>query len=278
MFAGEDFRLTATSGKGVELYGDSTGSNANPSPLKGPGKNCGYSESAGCTAVVFERFRTSFNTASNNQFGSLWMRGTSTNWIFVGLQITDQMYGGTGIVTGGAPDTVLEDVLNLFTDTIVIGQSQVIGASCQQCFDSVAASADCDAGCVRDTESGLFPDKFCSDDQSEHPMSYAQHVTNTPFTAKKTFANIYDGPFYVDGLRVLYQPTPPNIEYGSCYDSVTPSAILRKGSLSGRLPVITQAEYEANPSNFDLRMPHGVIGWKQSNGFTYPVRRLLSSF
>lgn len=125
---------------------------------------------------------------------------------------------------------------------------------------------------------GMFPDHFCNADQSDHPMSYTQHVQFNIYDAKKTFANIYDGPFYVKGLRGMYQPNipkSPGFSYGDCYATAF-SAILSPGSSTGAFPVVTEVEYTDNPDSYTVQMPHAIIGWKQSNGFTYPANFLFN--
>jgi len=242
MFAPPGSRLTSTTGLGVPLYSN----NADFNPLVAADHTCASGISAGCTAVIIERFRTSFNTASDSQFGALWMRGDNTNFIFSGLQITDQLYSGSGIVTGGTPDVVLENVLNFYLDAVAIGQTQWSSAACKTCFASTVTNAACDEDCVSDDESGMFPSSICiAKDQSKHPMSYTQFVVVPPFLAKKTFASIYDGPFYVHGFRALNQPTPV-VPYGACYSN-TAAAILRKGQLTGRLPMITEQVLTLSP-------------------------------
>jgi len=204
------------------------------------------------------------------------MRSDKTHWIFSGLQITDQLFGGTGVVTGGAPTTLIENALNLFTDVVAIGQTQWANESCKQCITE-SWTDQCALDCVTDV-GGMFPDHFCNADQSDHPMSYTQHVQFNIYDAKKTFANIYDGPFYVKGLRGMYQPNipkSPGFSYGDCYATAF-SAILSPGSSTGAFPVVTEVEYTDNPDSYTVQMPHAIIGWKQSNGFTYPANFLFN--
>lgn len=220
--------------------------------LASPQRNCvqglphgaSFSTNASsCSAVVVDRFTTSFNWAQAN-FAAIWLR---PHWyLFVNGAVTDQLFGGLSFVSGGSWSQSPPGYFTLTKDSVFSGSTQGTGnpwaLPTGPSFTPPSGNPPTctlqgqplNNACLLPVDgTGLFIGNF-------NP---------------KRLISIYDGPFYADG-NIFTKVAPFNCD---------PTSLASCGAYLGTIQPLTSTHGSAT-----MHVADAAIGWKQPNGFYYP--------
>ncbi|MEW6268602.1 MAG: G8 domain-containing protein [Thermodesulfobacteriota bacterium] len=216
-----------------------------------------------CVTTVLDRFSTSFNWAEIN-FSAVWLR--PGYFLFANGAVTDQLFGGLAIVTGGDWQQAPPAYLALALNNLFVGTTQGDGPS------NVYAR-----------RSGPRFPVSSSENLASYSLCPAGGPTTCMFPAAgtgfwkgafqpKRLVTIYDGPTYADGNTFLNvgawecdaQPCAGAADPSKCKGFAGGELVLPCGIYSST----TQPKGPSGGNN--VAVLDAAIGWKQRNGFYYP--------
>ncbi len=215
-----------------------------------------------CVMTVIDRFSTSFNWAEVN-FSSIWLR--PNHYLFANSAVTDQLFGGLGIVTGGDWQQALPAYLALALNNLFVGTTQpqdetnlyarrsgprfTVSAS-----ENLAAYGMCPPGKI----TCMFP-------------AAGTGFWRGSFQPKRLIT-IYDGPSYADGNTFL-NVGAWECDAQPCRGATSASGCKTFKNGEAELPcgIYSSTTQPVGPSGgTNLAVIDAAIGWKQPNGFYYP--------
>ena len=215
-----------------------------------------------CVTTVIDRFATSFNWAEIN-FASIWLRPWF--YLFSNGAVTDQLFGGLGIVTGGDWQQAPPAYLALAQNNLFVG------SSLPQDEKNLYARRSGPRFAVTPSEN-LGRYSLCPGGKTTCNFAAAGTGFWRGAFQPKRMITIYDGPTYADGNAFMNvgawecdaQPCSGAKTAAECKGFKNGEAVLPCGIYSGT----TQPVGPSGGKN--IAVVDAAIGWKQANGFYYP--------
>lgn len=215
-----------------------------------------------CVTTVIDRFSTSFNWTEVN-FSAVWLR--PDYYLFANSAVTDQLFGGLGIVTGGDWQQAKPAYLALALNNLFVGTTQPQDEAnlyARRSGPRFTVSASENLGAYSMCPAGKTTCLFAA-----AGTGFWRGLFNP-----KRLITIYDGPTYADGNAFLNvgawecdaQPCAGAASASGCKTFKNGEAVLPCGIYSST----TQPVGPSGGTN--LAVIDAAIGWKQPNGFYYP--------
>ncbi|WP_437527499.1 hypothetical protein WME79_42920 [Sorangium sp. So ce726] len=227
-----NFNATRATSSGEPMGTCSPGMKGNLAGVPGGGAEA-------CATTVIDHFTTSFNWAEDN-VGSVWLR--PYHYLFSNSAVTDQLYGGLGMVSGGSPEQALPGQLAIAADSVFVSSTADPLAPAASSLGPILwtdASKTCTG--AFDNERARCTGAFCT--LKKDGVSYFVGGFQP-----KRLITIYDGPFFSDGNVFIADERAGSPPCWSVYSRTNQ-------------PLVDKSR---------VRVVDAGVGWKQPNGFYYP--------